>query len=890
MSGVNSIAGLNKVNVDYRPEVDPAGNRQAPNVIEEVGAQPVRPPEGAARSVVQQLDVLLLNAARRSVAADAEQNVIADRDAIIGAGASEDEVDAIEELARKATEKLRALDNYTGNQIADALEKQQDWLVRSENQGSKAALDALDAQRELSDKLYKLNGKLARKGADGNLLDRLFELQFQCDRRETEINSIIIRMHELKQSVGKGSDTDPRSRELLGAKFSDLIPREALLMHGTADALEMMKAHFGDNVASLARKLDDFAANGGENLTKADLDELKECIRDMKTAVQDVRKNGIEVGGLKDGEKAGRIIVDRTVLDEMDGVLGEVSAKFADASRHYVESVRKAFVEEVRQSLLPDPPNPAKDFDNVFRSYRNGVEEFARTLNQLANEELTDAALDAAIADLDWSIQVHQVYDGDDLAGLLVQNGYSADVAAKAGRCYADVRLIVAQFKEMVASTNRYLLGGEAGLSAGDVRRMFLGDVGVSSVVEARVRGFNAGDASGAADDANVAESTLLGRGAAGSAYLLTMKDGSELVFKPELEGRLGLGLQAAGHGAYAQSQKIANLNLATYDTARALGCQDVVVKYSVGSHKGRFGMFMEKAPGVSAAKFAKGKVEAKDAGERSRIKGQVARKLNRLQWLDAITGQGDRSGSNYFLHVDQGSHEVTVKGIDNDASFVSNRIGMQKYKFSEQAAQDFLGYLQIVCSAAHGGDEEGTELMRCTGSEAIVSDEEAKTLVVDLSKVGTSREIELALAMTVGAQSTALPDVIDRDLYNRLMELDSNENAKADYLASIRPRLSDEGFEAAKLRLEDAIRHARELNDQGKVVGGDGWEAIASAGRPDGAGEQLKVVNSSGKEVAVTAEMFDDQGAQVKRLAQDGIRGAETSYYLRDGLDRLLD
>ena len=27
MSGVNSIAGLNKVNVDYRPEVDPAGIR-----------------------------------------------------------------------------------------------------------------------------------------------------------------------------------------------------------------------------------------------------------------------------------------------------------------------------------------------------------------------------------------------------------------------------------------------------------------------------------------------------------------------------------------------------------------------------------------------------------------------------------------------------------------------------------------------------------------------------------------------------------------------------------------------------------------------------------------------------------------------------------------------
>ena len=52
------------------------------------------------------------------------------------------------------------------------------------------------------------------------------------------------------------------------------------------------------------------------------------------------------------------------------------------------------------------------------------------------------------------------------------------------------------------ADTARYLEGGNAKLTAGDVRRMFLGEVGISSVVEARVRGFNAGDADGAADDA----------------------------------------------------------------------------------------------------------------------------------------------------------------------------------------------------------------------------------------------------------------------------------------------------------------------------------------------------------------------------------------------------
>ncbi len=889
MSGLNSISGLNRVNVDYRPQVEAAGNQHGRNGNVETGAQPAQPLEGAGsdKSIVKQLDVLLLNAARKSVAADAGRKIADERDALIGAGIPEAEADEIKRLARVATEKLRALDKCTGSQIADAVEMKQNKLVRKETAGSKAVLEALDAQRALSDKLYKLNGKLSRRGADGELLDRLFELQFQCDRRETEINSIIIRMHELKNAVEKGKDADPRSKELLDAKFMDLIPREALLMHGTADALEMMKNRFGNGVAALAQKLDAFSANGDANMTKADLDELKDSIKHMKDAIQDVRKNGIDVRGGKDGGEISRIIVDRTVLDEMDGVLCEVEAKFADAKKHYVESVRKAFVEEVRQSLLPDPPDPSFDFDDDFRVYRDAVEAFAKALDDMARTGSVDP-LEEAILALDGATQLQGIEDR--ISDVLQQNRYAGDVADKAAKCYVDIRLVAAQFKEMVASTNRYLQGGEAKLSAGDVRRMFLGEVGISSVVEARVRGFNAGDANGAADDANVVDSKLLGKGAAGSAYLLTMKDGSELVFKPELEGRLGLGLQAAGHSAYAESQNVANLNLATCDTAKALGCEDVVVKYSVGSHKGQFGMFMEKAPGVSGAKFGKGKIEVKDANERSRIKGQIARKLNRLQWLDAISGQGDRSGSNYFLHIDENNHDVTLKGIDNDASFVKNRIGMQKYKFEGEKAQEFLAFLDEVCSTIHNGDEEGAEFERCNKSPAISADEETGTVIVDLSKAGTAQEIGLALTMTVGAQSIAMPDVIDSDMYDRLMELDQNDNAKAAYFDSIRPRLSDEGFEAAKLRLEDAIRYAKELKDAKKVVGGDDWIAIASAKRPDGAGEKLKVVNSSGDEIEVTAETFNDEDPRLKRFAQDGIKGSCPSYYMRDGLDGLFD
>ncbi len=39
---------------------------------------------------------------------------------------------------------------------------------------------------------------------------------------------------------------------------------------------------------------------------------------------------------------------------------------------------------------------------------------------------------------------------------------------------------------------------------------------------------------------------------------------------------------------AYADKQNTANLNLATQETAKVFGCEDLVVKYSVGSHDGR--------------------------------------------------------------------------------------------------------------------------------------------------------------------------------------------------------------------------------------------------------------------------------------------------------------
>ncbi len=49
---------------------------------------------------------------------------------------------------------------------------------------------------------------------------------------------------------------------------------------------------------------------------------------------------------------------------------------------------------------------------------------------------------------------------------------------------------------------------------------------------------------------------------------------------------------------------------------------------------------------------------------------GDLRRELTRLQWLDALTGQMDRHGHNYFIDVDENGVFRGLTSIDNDGSF----------------------------------------------------------------------------------------------------------------------------------------------------------------------------------------------------------------------------
>jgi len=621
---------------------------------------------------------------------------------------------------------------------------------------------------------------------------------------------------------------------------------------------------------------------------------LQRDMADMKGALRNVRKNGINevVMTSKDGEEIlgddGKAItkmtqVDSSLLDEMERLLADVSSQIADAKNLSVKRSRAAFLEEVKASLSPEnapggdkvmSSGPALG-NNILSAFRHVRKEFVVLIRDFAVGDLPmdqfDAKFDACIAKFGGI--------SSDLESALMSVGFDEAASNGVAKTVKGLNVVKAQFRELMESSARLKDGGEdAGLATGDVRRIMLGEVGLSNVIEARSRGFKPGDVDPATEESNIASSRTLGSGAAGKTYLLTTKSGEEVVFKSELESRIGLGGLLLGmDGAYVDNQKAVNLNLATQDTAKAFGCEDVVVKYSVGSHDGQFGFFMEKAKGYTGSDFVDKKKKAGGNGispadmymavppgqEQIDIQGAIAKKLNKLMWLDLITGQGDRHWGNYFVNVeknaDNGDYDVTVKAIDNDASFNAWQIGLQKYVIDKDTVERFNNNLKSVCTSIHGREGDAEYRARVSKDPGIAKNGNG-SLTIDFSKV-ESPEIKMAIVKTLGMQNVALPEEIDEDFYNKLMAMDRDPAKKQAYLDSIAPRISPAALKATENRLDEAIDHAKKLRTENKVYGEAQWKDHKNLRRMSGIEADVTIVKSDKKVVTVKhdIECVDD-------------------------------
>ena len=171
MGRINTLSGLNNVSVDFRPtiamDVQKKDDAKAPQQIPEADVAPENAPQpkkAPARSVVQELDVLLLNAAGKSVSADVVNRVNRTGKTLSDLGVlNKDEVAELQRLAKDAAVKLKALDKFSGKELAKALMENKTTHEISWKKGfwgmnstAKAVKAAIEAQQALSDAIGNL--------------------------------------------------------------------------------------------------------------------------------------------------------------------------------------------------------------------------------------------------------------------------------------------------------------------------------------------------------------------------------------------------------------------------------------------------------------------------------------------------------------------------------------------------------------------------------------------------------------------------------------------------------------------------------------------------------------------------------------------------------------
>ena len=838
---------INNVSMDYFlrgvDAAKPKSAQQAPQGAQDGVKLPVAPELEAAGKMVSQLDVLLMKAAKVSTQSLDGKQVKNKLQKLVTDGAlSRDSLNLLAKTADTAAKTLKALDKFTGRQLAEAFDKKGDFDASTKV--GKAIAAAVKAQQDLSDLLAQLGKSLDAmsrhedemrqanpqfKGVDAGLFNEVNDLRQLCDRRATEIKTLAGQMRDFAMHlVANGEDADPNVKAILKAKVDELLPRQALAMHGTADALATVNEEVSGKLRPLAERIDAFRSNPSATIGTDEFNALQSDIEKMKAALTDIRKNGIVVAG-------GKMVVAKDIMNALEKGVAKAEELFRTARHEVMQKVIANYVETAK-SVLKEDAGYERAYGYNDSAHANALkcrDEFFKAMDTLAKAAMdsskTKKELDALYRDM--YAKGSQLYDAAKAAKRL-----SADSAARINVLFGRFSGIPSVIKGLgqiilkMQDNNQFFTGAEA-------MSVFKGEVSVSSVVEVRARGLQDSDVDPANEDANIVSKCRLGSGAVGTVYELTRSDGKQVVFKGEAESRTGLASITIGSAkAYTPEQMIVNLNIASKKAAVALGMGDMIVDYSAGSHNGVFGFYMEKAKGVtigslcletppSSPETGMSPTDFKrlSAAERRKIQADIKRELNRLQWLDLVTGQADRHRNNYFVHIDVETHKVTVKGIDNDAGYSHYRTGAVKFTFGKDRAESFKSKLKNAAKEIDSRhiDQEYKHLLADPG----ISADEDGGLTVDASKI-QNKAVIYALRGVTGVKTLAVPDKIDRETYNALMEL--KEGPKRDaYLDSIRPRLSEANYNSAVSRLDDVIAHAEQLKDKGKVIEGAGWQDV---------------------------------------------------------------
>ena len=181
-----------------QPGVVPQGQ---PGVVPQPPAGGVQPPpQGqpggeAAQNLLRQLDVLMVRASAQKHALVESQALKAD---LQGLMISQQKRDEIEQAAIKAETAFRAINQFSGQDLADAVlleagNKGGKFVWAADSAVGKAVQTAITAQAELAGLLRELASKLPR----GPVAHRLEDAAFRCDMRAGELALLMIKFADM---------------------------------------------------------------------------------------------------------------------------------------------------------------------------------------------------------------------------------------------------------------------------------------------------------------------------------------------------------------------------------------------------------------------------------------------------------------------------------------------------------------------------------------------------------------------------------------------------------------------------------------------------------------------------------------------------------------------
>ena len=772
--------------------------------------------------LTRELDELFLRAAQTSTQAVDVQKL---EDTVRAAGIDKATCDSIMAAATLAKDTFVALSGFSGRQLADAIEGNGD--------AAQAFQAALDAQADLSDKLRDA----INSGASRKFSGIFGDIALQCDRRQSEIITLA---SQLADAVRK-SDDDPDVAARLDATLEEMLPRQALAMHGNASALERIKKQ----MKPLVDKLTAFAQKPNASLKSRELASYASKLDSFAAALEHAAKNGFPAG-------KGRMMPDKDFLLAAAEMARSAKSTVVDARTEVGMRSLKAFASKAfslpsgypsflsGKDLETDSDSLdteiahittlAPTYEHLERAARCRLKIVALAQKYAANpDDETLAEMRKTATELS---TVDRIKLRDDIDNYQRTEFASGSFCQKLKDELASTMAMLAQVEHLAVMARNVQAGvsSEKFLTTTSARALLEGKLQFSTLVEARINGMSDGDVNPELDDSRVVSSAQLGQGMANTVYLVGYSDDSEYVFKPEGPGRTGMERILLTQD-YEPQQQVAQLNLATQRTADALGLGDVMPKTSVGCHNGDYGIFMEKAPGVTAEQLASGakpktpgtigveELKSLSHDDFQIVVGRLLRELNRLEWLDLVTGQGDRHNANYLVEV-KSDLTVTVKGIDNDACFPAYRTGLRTFVLTSSQREQFEEACREI-SLLYPDNVSGSVVGRIKGDESITR--EKGKMVIDAGKIKAG-EMYAALKGTIGVQTVALPGFIDADLYKELTALKSGSKRKR-FQAELTSRLPADCVAAAMSRLDEAIALAESLRAAGKVIARQDFE-----------------------------------------------------------------